>query len=147
MTAGFGARVSACCCCPGLSLMLVLLEQVDWKDERREGGGRKSTPRAFSPLERPVAHSCRRGQALDHRPQMSPRRRGDQQGISAGVNAGVVWAGLTLHNSGHCAREARQPREQGRNYAVPAFLSSCELLRARSRRFRGSQPIIQSFNS
>lgn len=48
-----------------------------------------------------------------------------------GVNARVVWAGLTPHNSGHCAREARRPREQGRNYAVPqgpAFLSSCALL-------------------
>ena len=49
-----------------------------------------------------------------------------------GVNAGVVWAGLTPHNSGHCAREARRLREQGRNYAVPqgpAFPSSCALLR------------------
>lgn len=93
--------------------------------------GEKINTKSVFPLERPVARFCRRGQALDHRPQMSPRWRRDREGISAGVNAGVVWAGLTLHNSRHCAREARRPREQGRNYAVPeglAFLSSCELL-------------------
>lgn len=74
---------------------------------------------------------------------MSPRWHGDGGYLfprrcspRLGVNAGVVWAALTLHNLGYCAREARRSREQGRNYAVPqglAFLSSCVLLRRQLR--------------
>lgn len=66
------------------------------------------------------------------------------------VNGVVVLAARNPHNPGLCAREARQPREQGRNYAVPqgpAFLSSWELLAAGSGRFRRSQASGESVNS
>lgn len=116
---------------------------MDWKDERREGGGEKNenTLRKSSfPIRKagcPFLPARAASGSLV--PDVTAVARGRRVFISAallGVNAGVVWVGLTLHNLGYCAREARRSREQGRNYAVPqgpAFLSSCVLLRRQLR--------------
>lgn len=80
--------------------MCALVEQVDWKDERREGGGgwkitKHSEQERFPRWKGRLPVSAGEGSLWIAGPRCH-RGGAGMEGISAalpGVNAGVVWAG------------------------------------------------------